>query len=237
MEKYFTFNELKEYYGWQTNVGEIKRQITFARNKGIFIQKAFKKGKTYFELIEKEYFTFKELKEKYQWQGGNHGGIKSQIIFAKNRGLIIEPKDINGTNYFKIIEDNTLNSENWKVYPRDNYFEVTENGKVRVAETKKLVSTLNSNGYYTVTNKNKVYQVHRLIKETFDPIENSENYVVDHINGIRTDNHITNLRWVTQRQNCQARDENFAKMNKNLQKMIEKYGYDGVNAIFEAILK
>jgi hypothetical protein len=72
--------------------------------------------------------------------------------------------------------------------------------------------------------------------ETFNPIKNSENYVVDHINGIRADNRIENLRWLTQRQNMQARDENFAKLNQNYQKLIEKYGYDGLNQLFEAIL-
>lgn len=75
-----------------------------------------------------------------------------------------------------------------------------------------------------------------MVLETFNPIENSENFIADHINGIKTDNRIENLRWLTQRQNCQERDENFAKLNQNYQKMIDKFGYDGLNAIFEAIL-
>ena len=91
-------------------------------------------------------------------------------------------------------------------------------------------------GYLIVgTAINNHTSVHRMIAEAFlGEIPNG--YQVDHINRIKTDNRIENLRWLTQRQNCQERDENFAKLNQNYQKMIDKFGYDGLNAIFEAIL-
>jgi len=47
---------------------------------------------------------------------------------------------------------------------------------------------------------------HRLIMETFNPVENSKDYVVDHLNGIRDDNTLENLRWCYQKENTQARD-------------------------------
>lgn len=37
--------------------------------------------------------------------------------------------------------------------------------------------------------------VHRLVMMAFDPVERPDDYIVDHINGIRTDNRIENLRW------------------------------------------
>ena len=35
------------------------------------------------------FYTFKELKEKYQWNT-NENGIEAQIRYAKNRGVTIE---------------------------------------------------------------------------------------------------------------------------------------------------
>ena len=47
----YTFNELKEKFQWTTNEGSIEKQIRFARNRGVEIEKAFKEGKTYFKIL------------------------------------------------------------------------------------------------------------------------------------------------------------------------------------------
>lgn len=63
---------------------------------------------------------------------------------------------------------------------------------------------LNNSGYYQVMLcKNglvKVFKLHRLIGEHF--IDNPENLpVIDHIDGNRTNNEISNLRWATHQTN------------------------------------
>ena len=69
---------------------------------------------------------------------------------------------------------------------------IYKNGKIRILKTR-----LDNNGYLCVTlsknNKPKIFKIHRLIATHFIP--NPDNKpCVDHINTIRTDNRIENLR-------------------------------------------
>ena len=82
-------------------------------------------------------------------------------------------------------------------------YECTLHGKVRNKKTKTILRPyLNYTGGYHVVdlsdseNRRCQRTVHRLIAETF--LERREGCnVVDHLNGIRTDNRAENLRWTT----------------------------------------
>jgi hypothetical protein len=68
----------------------------------------------------------------------------------------------------------------------------------------KIIKNRLSMGYFFVclckNSKSYPKKIHRLVAEAFIP--NSENKpCIDHINGIRTDNRIENLRWVTYSEN------------------------------------
>lgn len=70
------------------------------------------------------------------------------------------------------------------------------------------------NGYLRVNlwkeNKYKRFYVHRLVAQAF--LTNINDYpCVDHINGCRNDNTLSNLRWVSYKQNAQ-----YAKERKKL---------------------
>lgn len=59
-------------------------------------------------------------------------------------------------------------------------------------------------GYRRVVVKGKHYKVHRLVAEAFIP--NPENKpTVDHINRVRDDNRVQNLRWATHKEQAENR--------------------------------
>lgn len=58
-----------------------------------------------------------------------------------------------------------------------------------------------ANGYLRVTTKLGTRLLHRVIWETFNG-EIPDGYELDHINAIKTDNRLDNLRLVTHKENC-----------------------------------
>jgi len=85
-----------------------------------------------------------------------------------------------------------------------------KHGKIRI---RKLV--LDSKGYYqvnlSINGKCKLQLVHRLLAIAFIP--NPDNKpCIDHINRIRTDNRIENLRWATMEENMS--NQNLSIRNK-----------------------
>lgn len=101
-------------------------------------------------------------------------------------------------------------NEVWKgvVYQGVDYswrLEVSNLGQLRNAKTKHIYKTSLNGGYpqvpVSIKNTQKTFTIHRCVAETF--IENiyNENMVVNHKNGIKTDNFVENLEFVTHSEN------------------------------------
>lgn len=93
----------------------------------------------------------------------------------------------------------------------------------------------NYQGYITVSIRNKTYRLHRLVLQSFDPQENFEELTVDHINGIRSDNRLENLRWATNEENTFTMLANRADLHKELTRLIQKHGYEETKRLLESL--
>jgi hypothetical protein len=119
--------------------------------------------------------------------------------------------------------------ETWKDLPfASNLYMVSDTGKIlsknynRTNKPKLLTNVVDSNGYLIVSlfynKKAHVHKVHRLVCQTF--LNNDNNYpIVNHKNGIKTDNNVNNLEWCTHKHNVNHSWENnlrtFTKKDKN----------------------
>ena len=71
---------------------------------------------------------------------------------------------------------------------------------------KKIAGNKTSNGYWKITFLKKQYKAHRLVWiYMYGNIP--EGYEIDHINRIRNDNRLSNLRLATRKQNCNNRNK------------------------------
>lgn len=86
----------------------------------------------------------------------------------------------------------------------EGLYSITEEGKVFSHRNNRYIKTYKSNYEYVrlyKNNKTYHYSIHRLLAMTYKPIENMDNLVVDHIDKNCFNNELSNLRWLTQKEN------------------------------------
>ena len=136
--------------------------------------------------------------------------------------------------------------EIWKdIRGYEGYYQVSTFGNVRSLDgtvtsklgiSKKIKGRMKSqicdeSGYKTVTlykdNNEWIVSVHRLVLMTFDPNENSDTLQVNHIDRNPSNNHISNLEWVTPQGNSKYSARTNPNFNKRPKSFYVKMGSHG----------
>ena len=120
--------------------------------------------------------------------------------------------------------------EIWKKIGFGNNYEVSNIGRVRVASVYSpyIMKTKNckSNGYEMINlsfeNKPKTFTIHSLVAKLFIRDYDGNNEVVNHIDGNKLNNHISNLEIIDRKGNVKH------AMSTGLQKINHKIVYQGV---------
>lgn len=179
-------------------------------------------------------YTFEQLQKKFGFEVSKIS-TNRQINSMKVRGVEIK-KVKEGNKWhpteYEIVKD-IISDKTWYKYEKAN-IEFCIEGIVRDIESKRILNLQQQpDGYVVLKRANKQYSFHRILMETLFPIEDMENHVVDHINGIRNDNRIENLRWASQEHNLYLRDKNRKDFQKITNLIINKYGYEKALEIFK----
>ena len=135
--------------------------------------------------------------------------LKGEMLELKHPVIFTDKYRIQGCTF---VETKPVDIEGVKpgAYYVNNMGQVFNNKGQEIKPDK-----INS-GYYNfrmVTgNKNgpkyKHVLAHRLVKSTFDPIENPQDHTIDHKNMNKSDNRLSNLAWKSQKENNDAKYQN-----------------------------
>ena len=96
--------------------------------------------------------------------------------------------------------------EEWRAIPGYTNYEVSNMGQVRLVVHERMRKpgllniTVSSNGYHWVCFGGKTWAVHRVVLWAFVGMPSSKS-VCNHKNGIKDDNRLENLEWITSKQN------------------------------------
>lgn len=120
--------------------------------------------------------------------------------------------------------------EMWKQIPDLPGYSVSNRGRVKKDSTGQIMVLSKNGGYCRITISK---HVHRLVAQAFlDPPKEEGQCWVDHIDGNRSNNDVSNLRWVTPSEN--ALSYGYHARIKNKKRKVRATHLDGRTILFES---
>ena len=113
-----------------------------------------------------------------------------------------------------------------KLHPIFSDYVISEEGNVYNFHTqKKLKPQPTGNGYFFVglmkDKKRHIKTIHRLVLQTYNPIDNPHLYHAHHKNGISSDNRLENLEWVLAEEHMREHHKGKVLSEEHKRKLIE----------------
>lgn len=169
--------------------------------------------------------------------------ISSEEDFKQNHRLVYFKDNNNQNNniYFIVCTNGDISKPLTKTQAqqaiKDKIFDVLPNNKHFETSIEYNFDKINKYNYirFTITINKHSYPIYKqnFIYKAFHPeYKFKQNHIIDHINGVKTDNRLTNLRQFTKKQNSQAyqqeQKQNITNLN-NIENEFLKFYYSQDN--------
>jgi len=114
----------------------------------------------------------------------------------------------------------------------EGLYAVNEEGQVWSYRSKKFLQPANNGQGYLqvilcVKGKQKHHRVHRLVLETFNPVEGMDKLQVNHLDENKQNNNLSNLSWVTAKENTNYSSYRWKGKKRGKIKPVAQYTLDG----------